>query len=281
VKRLHTLTDVVERAGRGYFTQLDDMPRRWLGDDEVGVLIRKFNVMEQQLEEREKELLQSKKLAAIGTLASGIAHELNNPLNNIYTTAQRLMKKAEQECPVPLKKGLDDIFGQAMRVKQIVSDLLEFARGREPQLREVELVGLLRGVYRKLGNTLDTAKINFILESQSEEIKAYADPVQMEQVFINLFMNAVEAMSSGGTLKVKVRSAEGNVTVEVADSGAGMPPETVDKIFEPFFTTKDKGTGLGLAIIFNIIQKHNGGIRVESTPGSGTLFIVTFPVRKG
>ena len=276
VKRLAALTAVVERTGEGNFSPMAVSSANWTDSDEVGVLIQKFNAMEEQLVQREKELIQSKKLAAIGTLASGVAHELNNPLNNIYTTSQRLIRKAGDESPF-VKKSLQDIFNETMRVKKIVADLLDFARGREPHLRPVELGSLITGAYRHVGNSLHTEKIKFDLSMRPGEVVFEADQEQMEQVFINLFMNAMEAMSGEGTISVSVEEEEEVVRIRVSDSGKGMPAETVEKIFEPFYTTKDKGTGLGLAIVFNIVQKHNGHIEVESEAGRGTSFIITLP----
>ncbi len=231
------------------------------------------------LREKQAQLVESKKLASLGTLASGVAHELNNPLNNIYTTAQRLIKKSGDECPPFIKKGLDDIFSQSMRVKRIVGDLLEFARGREPQLTEVELNDLITGAFKQLGNTIKNEKVKFKLESNTDKIIIYVDQEQIEQVFINLFTNAIDAMPEGGHLAVKTEPENTVVKIKVSDTGAGMSRDTIDKIFEPFFTTKDKGTGLGLAIVFNIIQKHNGEIRAESEEGKGTRFIITLPKR--
>jgi len=280
VKRLQVLTEVVENAGKGYFTQMSEVPAKWIGSDEVGILTHKFNNMELQLEQRENELLQSKKLAAIGTFASGVAHELNNPLNNIYTSAQRLLKKTGGDCPDFLVKGLDDIFGQTMRVKKIVGDLLEFARGREPHFREVELNNLISSVYERTINIIDAGGIEFSLDSAPDGVYIEADHEQIEQVFINLFTNAIEVMSGKGTLNVKIDTVNDDLTIRVADSGKGMTQETADKIFEPFFTTKDKGTGLGLAIVFSIIQKHKGSIRVESEEGRGTAFVITLQRRK-
>lgn len=280
VKRLQDLTEVVENAGKGYFTQLSEVPAKWVGNDEVGILTQKFNNMELQLEQREQELLQSKKLAAIGTFASGIAHELNNPLNNIYTSAQRLLKKTGDDCPAFLVNGLDDIFGQTMRVKKIVGDLLEFARGRDPQFREVELNNLISLVYERMRSIVNADEIEFSLDSDPDGVYIEADHEQIEQVFINLFTNAIEAMSGRGSLNLKIDAENDDVTVRVADSGKGMMQETIEKIFEPFYTTKDKGTGLGLAIVFNIIQKHKGSIRVESEEGRGSAFVITLPRRK-
>lgn len=277
VHRLQILSSVVERTGRGDFYHVNDAG----SNDEVDQLIRKFNFMEDALSAREKELLRSKKLAAIGTLASGVAHELNNPLNNIYTTAQRLMKRPAGESSDQVRRGLDDILGQSIRVKRIVSDLLEFARGRDPNPRPVELGGLLRAVFATVGNSVDTRGIEFSVELVPDEIVLSADPEQLEQVFINLFTNAVEAMSGGGALAVRCAEGDKDIVIAVTDSGKGMPRESVDKIFEPFFTTKDKGTGLGLAIVYGIVQKHHGGISVASEEGKGTTFTVTLPKRQG
>ncbi len=276
VRRLHLLTSLVEKTGTGTFFHLEEPATSW-GRDEVGQLINTFNTMEEQLSQREKELVQSKKLAAIGTLASGVAHELNNPLNNIYTTAQRLMKKSGEDIPPYIRRGLDDIFGQTMRVKSIVSDLLEYARGREPHLRAVELRGLVTGVYKHLENTKDLSGIKLHLVMDPEEIVFYADSEQIEQVFINLLANAIEAMNGSGELTVKAKEEERVVKIGVSDTGKGMSRQVCDNIFEPFYTTKDRGTGLGLAIVFNIIQKHDGDITVESEEGKGTTFLIILP----
>lgn len=280
VKRMKILSDAIERTGKGDFTFLP-VPEK---QDEVSVLISAFNRMETDLIARDKELLkkneellQSRKLASIGTLASGVAHELNNPLNNIYTTAQRLMKKTGDECSEFLKKGLDDVFEQTLRVKSIVSDLLEFARGREPQFREAELRSLVVKAYKFIGTSPDTEKIRFSLEADAEKIFVSADPELLEQVFINLFSNAVEAMSGSGNITVRMTSSDETVTISVSDTGKGISRENTEKIFEPFFTTRDKGTGLGLSIVFNIIKKHYGDIHVASEEGKGTTFTITLP----
>ncbi|TAN42715.1 MAG: sensor histidine kinase [Nitrospirae bacterium] len=281
VRRLKLLTDIVVRTGQGNFSHMPPASRGWTGHDEVETLINTFNTMEEQLEQREKELLQSKKLAAIGTFASGVAHELNNPLNNVYTTAQRLMKKTDADSPEYIRRGLEDIFSQTMRVKSIVGDLLDFARGREPHPMAIELGSLLGNVYRHIGSTIATAQVRFRLDLHPEEIVIYADLEQLERVFINLFINAVDAMSGTGDLSVRADEGDTAVMIRVSDTGAGISPEKLEKIFEPFYSTKDKGTGLGLAIVFNIIQRHHGEIGVESAEGSGTTFTIKLPKGQG
>jgi len=274
LRRLALLAGVVEHAGSGQFLPVPEG-----GGDEVGSLIRKFNVMEERLAERERELLHSKKLAAIGTLASGVAHELNNPLSNISTTVQRLQRKAGDDLPPVVRRGLDDIYGQTLRVKSIVGDLLEFARGREPRPAAVELTSLARAAWEHLGATRDLERVRFTVAATPAEIVVEADPEQLERVFLNLFANAVDAMPGGGAISFSATEGEETARVRVSDTGPGIPAEALEKLFEPFYTTKDKGTGLGLAIVFNIVEKHRGQIRVESVPEAGTTFAIDLPVR--
>jgi two-component system NtrC family sensor kinase len=287
VRRLMLLINVVEKTGKGSYPHLPVPLSQGSAHDEVGVLIDKFNQMgdqlalhEEELERKNQELMQTKKLAAIGTLASGVAHELNNPLNNIYLSAQVLAKEAGEGCSRDVKEAVGDIVGQTERVKRIVSDLLEFARGREPQLREVELKGLITNSYRHLSSSRNLEKVRFSLNVDSSQVVMLADQGQMEQVFANLFANAVDAMGGNGDLRVTIRSSEQSVVITVSDSGRGIPQGFIEKIFEPFFTTKDKGTGLGLAIVYNIIKKHSGDITTESKEGRGTAFTITLPTRR-
>jgi signal transduction histidine kinase len=285
-RRLMLLISVVERTGKGSYPHLTDLSRG-KAHDEVGVLIDKFNAMEDQLaqheaelEHKNKELMQTRKLAAIGTLASGVAHELNNPLNNISLSAQILQREAGERCTGDMKEAVGDIVGQTERVKRIVGDLLEFARGREPRFQEVELAGLVKAAFRQIGNSRRLEKVRFSFHADTDQVLVPADHGQMEQVFANLFLNAVDAMQEEGEISVSVKRADQIVIVTVSDTGRGITRESIDKIFEPFYTTKDKGTGLGLAIVYNIIKKHYGDIAVSSEPGRGTTFTITLPGEK-
>jgi signal transduction histidine kinase len=280
VNRLKILRTAIEKTGKGDFSSLAVPVRR----DEVGMLITAFNKMENDLVTREEELSRkneelhrSRKLASIGTLASGVAHELNNPLNNIYISAQILQKEAGETCSPLVQETLQDIVGQTIRVKRIVGDLLEYARGKEPSLKPVELNDLIRDAYKLLKNTLDMENINFVVNSNNEKILVSADKEQMERVFINLFTNAVDAMTGKGDIIVTLAAEADSVRIWVSDTGKGMDREDLDKVFEPFFTTKDKGTGLGLAIVFNIVKKHKGEIFMESEKNKGTTFYLVFP----
>lgn len=283
VRRLKLLIGIVERTGTGHFSRIELPMGKW-DNDEVGVLIREFNDMEGKLAHREeelnrknRELLQSKKLAAIGTLAAGVAHELNNPLNNIYLSVQVLKREMEEQSSPFVKEIVEDITTQTTRVKHIVGDLLEFARGRRPEFRTIDLKGIVEKAYKAVSNSMNVEGVRFSVESAQEKVAVEADPDQMEQVFINLFHNAVEAMAGTGELKARLESHGEFATIRVSDTGKGILPAALEKIFEPFFTTKDKGTGLGLAIVFNIIVKHGGDIRAESEVGKGTTFHITLP----
>jgi signal transduction histidine kinase len=286
-KRLKLLTGIVERTGEGDYRPLFLPQRKQSGSDEVSVLIQKFNEMEGQLAQREdelkrknQELLETKKLAAIGTLASGVAHELNNPLNNIYISAQILEKETEGGFSPIVKQIVDDIVGQTLRVKRIVSDLLEFARGKKPRLRKVDLNQLIVATYKLVSMSTDTSSINLTIEADPGGVVIDADPEQMERVFINLFTNAIDAMCGTGGLTVKIAKEQEATQIRVSDTGRGMPADAMEKVFEPFFTTKDEGTGLGLAIVFNVIKKHGGEIHAESEEGKGTTFSIALPVRQ-
>lgn len=281
-KRLALLTDVAESTGRGSFRRMSVTPRE-RGSDEVGLLIEKFDAMEAQLIARDEEiarknseLLKNKKLATIGTLASGIAHELNNPLNNISISTQMLMREAGDDCPPMVKEIVNDIHGQTVRVKRIVGDLLEFARGREPQLAGVEIGALIGKAWELVRRAANADDVRFSLESP-DGLMIDGDPEQLERVFINLFTNSVDAMSGAGGLAVKAAETDGMVTISVSDTGAGISPEDIEKIFDPFYTTKEKGTGLGLAIVSNIVRKHGGDMTVESEPDSGATFTIELP----
>ena len=280
VKRLKLLATAIEKTGKGDFSSLP-VPEK---QDEVGVLIKAFNNMETDLIEREKELsrkneelLQSQKLASIGTLASGVAHELNNPLNNIYLAVQILSKEVGHEtCPPLVKETVGDISSQTLRVKRIVSDLLEFAREKAPELKRINIIEIIRDVIEqmKASGEIDRMKCDFISE---DIIELSADMHLMEQLFINLFTNARDAMEANGLLKVEVYPLNNDIRIMVSDTGKGIPMSDIPRIFDPFFTTKDRGTGLGLAIVYSIIKKHNGNIKVKSEEGKGTVFTITMP----
>jgi two-component system, NtrC family, sensor kinase len=280
-KRLEMLTDVVEHTGKGVYPRVPQVAAHTAHKDEVDVLVDKFNRMEWELAQRERELakkteelMQTKKLAAIGTLASGVAHELNNPLNNIYISAQVLAEQVNNDSPPKIKEVIGDIVGQTERVKGIIGDLLDFARGQEPKLAPTDIVPLIREAYGlvKTASAYSGEGIKFRLEAPPACVIP-VDPGQIERMFINIFANAIDAMEGAGELAVTVQETADTVRIAISDTGPGISPKHIEKIFEPFFTTKEKGTGLGLAIVFNIVKKHGGEIKAGNKNGGAMLEI--------
>ncbi|MBI5102949.1 MAG: hypothetical protein HZB33_14105 [Nitrospirae bacterium] len=288
VNHLKIITGAIEKTGKGDFASLQ-VPHE---QDEVGRLIDAFNKMENDLIERDmeierknEELLQNRKLASIGTLASGVAHELNNPLNNIYLSAQILSKEIGDQitCPEIVKETVGDIFSQTQRVKRIVSDLLEFSREKPPALEAVDIVGVVGGVIHQMTASGELDRVTCSVKAP-DKVVLQADRQLMEQVFINLITNAVHAMNGEGLLTIEIaqdnEAGNNSVTCRITDTGAGIPPENIQRIFDPFYTTKGRGTGLGLAIVYNIIEKHKGRISVESHIDRGTTFTISLPAGK-
>lgn len=283
VKRLNILTRAAESTGKGDFTPLK-VPFK---NDEVGVLVRAFDKMETDLRDRDleiknknEELYQSRKLASIGTLASGVAHELNNPLNNIYLSAQVLMNEIPHGSPPIVQETVEEIYSETLRVKRIVGDLLEFSRGKQPQRMRLDLVALIKGIINQKQNSTKLVKgYAFVIEAP-EQAYVMADRHMMEQVFINLADNAIDAMPDGGKLGVAISEGADAITVKIEDTGRGISPADLMKIYDPFFTTKEKGTGLGLSIVYGIIEKHGGTIKVETEEGRGTRISLNLPKEK-
>ncbi len=290
VKKVKALTGAVERTGRMFGPRPSGPAggRKRGRKDEVDILVEKFNRMnrlrsdwERRVQEKNQEaLLQAKKLAAIGTLAAGVAHELNNPLNNISLSAQVLKKKIGAGEPPAVARIVDDIVGQTERVRDIVSNLLEFARERALQLSEVNLGDLIMNAYELARKSGDADGIGFELGSGGREFRLQADQPQLERAFVNLFTNAITAIEGEGKIAVHISPRNGNLEIMVSDTGSGITVADREKIFDPFFTKKDKGTGLGLAIVLSTIQKHGGQISVISEEGIGTIFEIILPKKR-
>ncbi|MBI5663891.1 MAG: HAMP domain-containing protein [Nitrospirae bacterium] len=231
------------------------------------------------LRDKQAQLVQSEKLASIGTLASGVAHELNNPLNNIYLASQTLFNEMDPDKSSDIvKESVKDIYSQTLRVKKIVTNLLEFAREKGPDLKKINLVNVINKILKQMTTSGELSKVNYKLDiSTAEDIEIFADSLLLEQVFINIISNAIDSMRGEGSLNITIAKKDSLVSIDVSDTGAGIPPEVISRIFDPFFTTKEKGTGLGLAIVYSIVKKHNGDITVQSAPDKGTTFTITLP----
>lgn len=232
--------------------------------------------LERKVEERTKQLLHAERLATIGTLASGIAHEINNPITSIMLDAERI--KDEELDERETREMAEAIVRQVERVQRITRSLLMFSRHAEMEARGVDLNQIVEEALSVLKPKLKRVKV----EKRLEKLPlVWGDPAQLQQVFVNLILNAVQAMPEGGMLTVATGIEGGGVIAEVKDTGVGIPEEHLGKIFDPFFTTKrvGEGTGLGLSICLGIVERHNGRIEVKSKVGEGTTFTVRLPVR--
>ncbi len=227
----------------------------------------------------ENQLLQAEKLTSIGLFAAGVAHEVNTPLAGISSYAQMLLKKTSSDNPQ--YEALKKIEQQSFRASNIINNLLNFARVTDSELQEVNMNSLMVETLSLLDHQFKKGSIEVRLELDPSIPKTLGSAGKLQQVFMNLLLNAKDAMPQGGQLDVKTQKRSSALLVEIRDSGAGIPQENIKKIYDPFFTTKEvgKGTGLGLSVSYGIIQEHSGRISVESEPGRGTIFKLRFPVR--
>jgi len=249
-------------------------------DLEHKVLLRTAELEEKNrlLIQTQQELLRVEKLAAIGELAAGVAHEINNPLAIIRGNAELLQTALPESSPSQEEIGI--ITRQVGRVERIVANLLRFARREHKVIGRAAINGILDEIVGQVGHQIPLTGITVEKQYRSGYLEIDADADQLRQVFTNLVLNAIQAMPEGGILTVSSRAmpAEGMCEVTVADTGAGIAAEQMGQIFNPFFTTRADGTGLGLSVSYGIVKDHGGDIVVESSPGVGTLFRVTLPL---
>ena len=255
--------------------------------DEIGELASAFNAMTLAVKERDEklkqetqeEVMKAERLAMIGRLAAGVAHELNNPLGSILLFSRLLLQKAPSEGL--LRENLDRIEKDTKRCQAIVQGLLDFARTREPKVESVDVHDILEKTIRLFEGHPSFHNIEWIKDFQPDMPNIMVDSALILQVFVNIIMNAVDAMDGSGILTIGTQSlkADRHVKILFTDTGCGIPPDALDRIFEPFFTTKavGHGTGLGLSICYGIVERHGGTTRVASRVGEGSTFVVTLP----
>jgi two-component system, NtrC family, sensor kinase len=230
--------------------------------------------------ELEKQLMRTEKLSSLGKMAAGIAHEINQPLTGVLTFAHLLLKKFKDDEATRL--DLELIVRETTRIKKIVQGVLDFGR-ETPMKKELQAIeGILDNTLEIIVHQERFFGINLIKKYGADIPPVMADSSRMEQVFLNIIFNALEAMGGSGTLTVQTRKTSDGVEMDLSDTGPGIPEEILDKIFDPFFTTKDSteglGMGLGLAVCYGIVKKHNGDIQVTSSPESGTTFTIRLPL---
>ncbi len=273
--------------------------------DEISALGTAFNQMALELKkaqeriildgetklELERNLRQSEKLAIIGQLASELGHEIGTPLNIISGRAELTRRKLED--PETIKKNLDTIVQQTEKITKIIQRLLGFVRKKKPEQADLPIVSLLENTLGFLDQKIEKQRVHVQKDFAEPSPWVKGDADQLQQVFLNLSLNALQSMADGGTLQLAVNArwiskqgppgdlAEPFVEIAITDSGIGIAPEMLEHIFYPFFTTKEKGTGLGLTVSHGIVQDHDGWIEVESAVGKGSTFRIFLPVVPG
>jgi two-component system NtrC family sensor kinase len=248
-------------------------------------LVEWGKTLEQKVEERteeliktENQLIQSDKVASLGKLAAGVAHEINSPLTGILTYSSLLLKEKKEGDPD--KEDLEVIVNETNRCKNIVKGLLDYARQTAPQKVLSDINQLVNKSIDLIAHQASLQNVKIEKKTSPDLPRIMIDLGQIQQVFINILLNAIEAMSEGGTLTIRTGMEGGMVVVRFTDTGVGIPEENLPKILDPFFTTKEqgKGTGLGLSVSYGIISRHKGKLEVKSKVGKGTTFTVKLPV---
>ncbi|MEJ2155410.1 MAG: ATP-binding protein [Desulfobacteraceae bacterium] len=280
---LHPISRAVEyteRIAAGDFSLI--IPQRKIRD-EFSTLAIAINRMIFELTDKQKQLIQSRKMVAVGTLTSGIAHELNNPLNNISITAEALLEDLESFSHDELMEMLRDIFTQAERASTTVRNLLDFTRLEQSKVETIDVSTLVQSSLRLVENEHQVKNIESETRIADNLPKVKGNFSKLQQVLINMFINSAQAMPEGGHLCITAGMDDGNfIRIDVSDYGCGIPKENLEKVFDPFFTTKDvgTGTGLGLSVSYGIIKEIGGRITVDSSEGAGTTFSVFLPISK-
>ncbi len=257
-----------------------------VGDDEINSLLQAFNRMTTELKARQQQVVQSEKLASLGTLLSGVAHELNNPLSNISTSAQILAEEIDTADQVFKNSLIQQVIEQSDRARDIVRTLLEFSRIHVFQKQKLFLKPLIDETIILIKGQIPSA-IDIRVDIP-DELEVTADKHRLQQVFLNLIKNAIEVIGNEGHVGIYVQEmmterGKREIEVFIEDDGPGIPHENLQRIFDPFFTTKDvgHGSGLGLFVAHDIIRWHGGTIKVESRPREGTTFVIWLPDDQG
>lgn len=279
VKPLAKIERATEQIGRGDFSPIKHTGEM---DSQVDGLVDAFNKMALELEARQEQIIHSRKIASLGTLISGTAHELNNPINNIVLTIDTLVggRKMSDERRADL---LNDILRQALRASEIVKHLLDFSRAETYGFQELDLAELIRETIQIARNQIMVLGVKLHEEIAENLPKVYGNHQGLQQVFLNIITNAVQSMQNGGDFTIRANLEQNNkINVLIKDTGTGIAEEHLPNIFDPFFTTKDvgEGTGLGLSVSYGIIKRHGGQITVTSKVSKGTTFTISLPVHE-
>jgi two-component system NtrC family sensor kinase len=249
--------------------------------EQCACAIDKLRYIENQQNKYNQLVLQTEKLSALGRMAAGIAHEINNPLTAILLYTSNLHKKASENGP--FKEGLGIVIRETKRCKGIIQGLLEFSRAKEPNKVMTNVNRIIERSTGILENEFRLRYIDIHKKLSDKIFETLLDENQVEQVFVNLLLNAAHAIDKKGTITVEsfIDPAYKNLIIHFSDDGPGIPPENLSKIFDPFFSTRASGSGLGLAVSYGIIQNHQGSLNVQNLPEKGCRFTITLPILKG
>ena len=276
LRSLREIEKLAKSISSGNFNKIEG----FRSNDELGAVITAINSMSEELSHREEELIQSKKLASLGILTAGVAHEITNPLNNISMIAQtyaELYPKLGEQDRIEFMNKVD---AETERIRKIVKNLLDFSKPKDAHPKVAEINAIVQTTLTLVQNMIDVSNIETSIHLADDLPEVFVDEHQIQQVLVNLITNAVQAMSTGGRLVISTRMGKSGNSVEVgvADTGKGIAPEFLPHIFDPFFSTKGEGgTGLGLSVSYGIIKNHHGEIRVDSKAGVGTTFTIELP----
>jgi two-component system, NtrC family, sensor kinase len=271
------IEEVAHAISQGNFDKVEgNMP-----DDELGSVLKAINSMSEELENREEQIIQSRKLASIGILTAGVAHELGNPLNNISMIAQAYQEIGDQLSREERLDFMKKIEEETERIRDIVKNLLDFSKPTKPNREEIDVGTVVQKALKLVHNMLNVHNVDANLDLQDGLPLVYIDERQIRGVLVNLLTNAIQAMSPGNHLSIRTRtgSVPDFVEIEVQDTGKGIAREVLPYIFDPFFSTKGAdGTGLGLFVSYGIIKRNRGNISAKSEVGVGTTFVIELPV---
>ena len=275
IRPLSVIERTTNRIARGDFNPL---PVNQSGD-ETQTVVEAFNKMIIELEKRQEQLVQAQKLSSLGILTSGIAHQLNNPLNNISTSCQILLEDFQYGDVEHIKKLLTNIDQEIDRTRDIVVGLLDFSREREFQLDWINLENIVLRTKQLVSSHLPPGVE--ILSEIPEDLDIYMDGQKFQEVLLNLVLNAIQAMPQDtGHIKINAKKNYRDIEITIEDDGCGIPSENLSHIFDPFFSTKEigYGTGLGLSVAHGIVERHGGTITVKSILGEGSVFTINLPL---
>jgi two-component system, NtrC family, sensor kinase len=276
LKNLRRIEKTANSISEGNFVKIEGR----IPNNELGSAIAAINSMCDELKTGQEQLVQSRKLASLGTLTAGVAHELGNPLNNISMTAQTYLEIFDHLSDDSKIEYMMTVYEESERIRRVVQDLLDFSRTKEKDFSVADINKCMKSSLKLVQNMLDVSGIKTELELQGGLPSVYMDENKIREVLVNLLSNAIHATSAGDKVCLRTKLAEsGNrIIIEVEDTGKGIPVEFLEHVFDPFFSTKGtEGTGLGLSISYGIIKKHKGTITVKSKVGVGSTFTIILP----